>query len=107
MTVRTLPPTAPRAARAIATAALVLLLAASLGGCAKSPADTCHDVSGWVCDRLAECGSLATPFGTLERCVDSFDGLFTVQLRTDEGCTGEWQVIQDLPCNSFVAYFEI
>jgi hypothetical protein len=109
-TSRTDPAPAPRriVVRALAAAALLGLLAAPLAGCTDSSSpDTCHDISVRVCDRLAECGSLARTFGTPERCADSFDGLFASQNRTDDECRLEWSLIGDLPCGALVTHFDI
>jgi hypothetical protein len=97
-----------RGLRAFAAATLLGLAGSSLCGCSSGGSeDTCRDVSANVCLKVAECGALTVPFGTPEKCVESFVGLYAAWNSTDAQCRDEWELVQELPCSVFLAHYEI
>jgi hypothetical protein len=84
-----------------------VLAVLGLAGCTSGPDDTCNDVSGKVCARLAECTSLGSLFSSEEQCVASFNGYFEVGGSDDAACRDTWAEIGALGCDEFLAYFEI
>lgn len=91
--------------RSLALVAVLAVLA--LPGCTSGPDDTCNDVSGKICGRLAECGAMSSLFGTEEQCVTSFNGYFEVDGSDDAACRQTWADVGALGCDGFLDYFQI
>ena len=87
--------------------ATLLLAAVVVASCSSSPSDNCNDVSGKICDRLAECDSLDTVFTSQEQCVASFNGMFEVGASDDTACRQTWSEATSLECEEFLDYFSI
>jgi hypothetical protein len=87
--------------------ATLLLAAGAVSSCSSSPDDNCNDVSGKICDRLAECDSLDAVFTSQEQCEASFNGMFEVGSSDDEACRQTWSEAKSLECAAFLDYFSI